>query len=148
MKVILLEDVKGVGKKGELINASDGHARNFLLPKKLAVEANAANLNELAQQKKSEENKRAKELEEAKTLAASIEEKDITIPVKIGENGKLFGSVTNKEIEAALAAQTGLSIDRKKISLLEPIKTVGEKKVAIKLHPKVSASLRVNIVQS
>lgn len=145
MNVILLEDIKGVGKKGQMINASDGHARNFLLPKKLAVEATKSNLNELEAKKKSEESKKQRELESAQALGKDISEKVIKIPVKTGDNGKLFGSVTNKEIASALEEQTGLQIDKKKIMVVDPIKTTGEKTVDIKLHPKVTARLTVYI---
>lgn len=147
MKVILLEDVKGVGKKGQLIDAADGHAKNFLLPKKLAVEANKANVNELEQKKKAEEHKRRKELEDAQALGQAISEKVIKIPVKIGENGKLFGSVTNKEIAAELLSQAGLQLDKKKIVVTEPIKSKGVKQVEVKLHPKVSVKLNIEIVE-
>ena len=145
MKVILLKDIKGVGKKGQLLNASDGHARNFLLPQKLAVEATKANLNEWEARKKSEAGKAQRELEAAQNLAQEIAEKTVVIPVKTGDNGKLFGSVTNKEIAAALTEQTGLSVDRKKIIVADPIKTIGDINIDIKLHPKVTARLAVSI---
>ncbi|MCL2853566.1 MAG: 50S ribosomal protein L9 [Defluviitaleaceae bacterium] len=145
MKVILLEDIKGVGKKGELINASDGHARNYLLPRKLAVEATKANLNELETKRKAQERRNQQELEAAMELAKKIESQPIEIKVKMGENGKLFGSVTSKEIADELKAQRGLDIDKKKISLSEPIKTSGEKTADVKLHTKVVAKLGINI---
>ncbi len=145
MKVILLEDIKGVGKKGQLINTSDGHARNYLLPKKLAVEATKSNINELEAKQKSMANKKEKEFEAAKALGDDISSKLVKIAVKIGDNGKLFGSVTNKEIASALEEQTGIIIDKKKIVIDEPIKTIGEKSVDIKLHPEVTAKLTVHI---
>ncbi|MCL2619110.1 MAG: 50S ribosomal protein L9 [Defluviitaleaceae bacterium] len=145
MKVILLENVQGVGKKGDLINASDGHARNYLLPRKIAVEATKANMHELETKRKAKEHKDQLELDAARELAASIEGKPISIKVRMGENGKLFGSVTNKEISEELKSQHGLDIDKKRISLSEPIKTSGEKTADIKLHPKVTAALKINI---
>ncbi len=147
MKVILLEDIKGVGKKGELLNASDGHARNYLIPRKLAVEATKTNLNELNLKQKSEEHKKEVELQAAKDLGQTLEQKTVKIAVKIGDNGKLFGSVTNKEIAAALEAQEGIKIDKKKITIVDPIKTVGEKEADIKLHPKVTVKLKVVVFE-
>jgi len=147
MKVILLQDIKGVGKAGELINASDGHARNYLLPRKLGVEATKANLHEYEMKLKAEEHKRQLELEAARELAKNIEEQTINIKVKMGENGRLFGSVTNKEIADALKEQCGLSVDKKKVSLNDPIKTSGEKTAEVKLHAKVSAKLKINIIE-
>ena len=147
MKVILLEDIKGVGKKGDLLDASDGHARNFLLPRKLAVEATKANLHELETKRKAQEHRKELELEAAKELAANIEAQPITIKVKIGENGKLFGSVTNKEIAEELNVHRGLDVDKKKITLPEPIKTSGEKTAEVKLHAKVTAKLTINITE-
>lgn len=147
MKVILLEDIKGVGKKDQIINANEGYAKNFLFPKKLAVEANKTNINRLDNIKKNEDAKKQAELEQAQALGKNIEAKTITIAVKIGENGKLFGAVTNKEISIALKEQTQIDIDKKKIILSEPIKTIGEKQVDVKLHPKVNAKLKVNITE-
>jgi len=147
MKVILLEDIKNVGKKGQLLEASEGYARNFLFPKKLAVEANKANLNEYDARQKSVAHKRQSDLEEAQALGKALEAKTVKIAVKMGENGKLFGSVTNKEIAAALAEQEGLNIDKKKINVTDPIKTVGEKKVDIKLHPDVTCRLTVLVTE-
>lgn len=148
MNVILLQDIKGVGKKGDLLNASDGHARNYLIPRKLAVEATKSNLNELELKQKSLENKRQQELLEAQELAKTLEEKVIKIEVKIGENGKLFGSVTNKEIAEALSKQAGINIDKKKIVLEEPIKNIGDITVGLKIHPKVTARLKVQIISN
>ncbi|MCL2699157.1 MAG: 50S ribosomal protein L9 [Defluviitaleaceae bacterium] len=145
MKVILLQDVKGTGKQGQLVEVSTGHARNFLLPKKMAVEATSANIAGLEQRKKTDEARRVKEFEEATALAGKLEEQTITVSAKVGENGKLFGSITNKEIADALEAQAGISIDRRKIVLEEPIKMVGEKIVEVKLHSQVSAKIKVEI---
>ena len=145
MKLILLEDVKGVGKKGDVINKSDGYAINFLIPKKLAVEATKSNINDLELKKKSEEKRQKEELEEAKRLGDELKDKVVKVSVKAGENGKVFGSVTNKEIAAALLQQTGIDIDKKKISFGEPIKMVGSRIVKIKLHPKVTIEMAVEI---
>lgn len=145
MKLILLEDVKSIGKKGQLINSSDGYAKNYLIPKGLAVEATSSNINTLEQKKKSEEKRKLEELESARELAKSLEDKKIDIKVKTGENGKLFGAVTNKEIGAAIEEQTGIKIDKKKISLDEPIKMVGRRHVTIKIHPQVNAEIEVVI---
>ncbi len=147
MKVILLADVKGTGKKGQLVNASDGYANNFLLPKKLAVAATNENINNLKLQKKAEEKKKAEELAAAKELGAKLAEKDIKVTVKAGENGKVFGSVTNKEIAAAIEAQTGLVVDKKKIVINDPIKMVGTRHVNIKLHPEVTVEVKVIITE-
>jgi len=146
MKVILLQDVKGVGKKDEIINAADGYVRNFLFPKKFAVEANKANLAALEKTQKATAAGKAKELEVAKELKALIESKTVTLALKTGGGDKLFGSVTNKELADALLAQTGLEIDRKKISIPETIKKLGEHKAEIKLHTDVVAALNVVIV--
>ncbi len=145
MKLILLEDVKGVGKKGDVINKSDGYALNFLIPKKLAVEATKSNINDLELKKKSEERKRKEELEEAKRLGDELKDKIVKVSVKAGENGKVFGSVTNKEIAAALLEQTGIEIDKKKIVIDEPIKIVGRRIVKVKLHAKVTVEMTVEI---
>jgi len=145
MKVILLQDVKGVGKKDQMIEAADGYARNFLFPKKLAVEATKANIASLESKKKSAEQTRVKDLEDARALKTALEEKTITIAQKTGEGGRLFGSVTNKEVAQALKDQEGIDIDRKKITIPEAIKKVGEYTADIKLHTDVSASLKLEI---
>lgn len=145
MKVILLQDVKGVGKKDQVINASEGYAKNFLFPKNLALEASTGNMKQLDNKKKAEEAKRQEELEAAKALCTEVEKLNVKVPVKIGENGKLFGAVTNKEIAAAIKEQFNMSIDKKKIVLADSIKTTGEKEVSVKLHPKVTAKLKVTV---
>lgn len=145
MKVILLEDIKGVGKKEQIVNASEGYAKNFLFPKNLALEATPNNLRQLENKKKAEEAKRQEELEACQALAAKINELTVKISVKTGDNGKLFGSVTNKEIGASLKEQFDIDVDKKKIVLNDAIKSVGEKTVDIKLHPKVTAKLKVMI---
>lgn len=147
MKVILLEDIKGFGKRGQLIEAADGHARNFLLPRKLAVEATKANMNILEAQRKALALQQQQELEAAQVLAKKIEASPVDICVKIGGSGKLFGSVTNKEVAEALKKQRGIDIDKKRVVLTEAIKTGGQKTAHIKLHQHVTASLFVNITE-
>ena len=145
MKVILLEDVKGVGKKGQILEAADGYARNFLFPKKLGLEANKANLTSLENQKRGEEQKRIRELENARALKTRLESMTLKVYVKTGEKGKLFGSVTNKEVEQAIKQQINLDIDRKKIILAEPIKSIGEKTVEVKLYQDITAKLKIDV---
>jgi large subunit ribosomal protein L9 len=145
MKVILLQDVKGVGKKDQIVNASEGYAKNFLFPKNLALEANNGNMKQLDNKKKAEAAKAQEELEKAQALAAEIEKFDVKVAVKIGENGKLFGAVTNKEIAAAIKEQYSMDIDKKKIVLADSIKATGEKEASVKLHPKVTAKLKVTV---
>lgn len=145
MKVILLEDVKGVGKKDQIIDANDGYAKNFLLPKKLAVLADKNNLTKMDNIKKMEDAKKQEEYDNALALGKEIESKTLKINVKLGSNGKLFGTVTNKEIASALKEQSNIEIDKKKIILSSPIKTLGEKEVTVKLHPKVSVTLKIAI---
>jgi large subunit ribosomal protein L9 len=147
MQVILLEDVKGIGKKGQVLNASDGHARNFLIPRKLAVEATKANMTELEQKRKSQEQRKIKEALDAQAMAEELKDKRVVLKVKTGESSRLFGSVTNKEIEAAIESQLGISIDRKRIVLSEPIKTLGERQVEIKLNAGTTARLTVSVEQ-
>lgn len=145
MEVILLEDVKSLGKKGEIVKVSDGYARNFILPKKLGLEATPKNLNDLKLQKAAEA-KRAKEiLEEAQALAATIAQKSITLKIKTGEGGRTFGSVSTKEIAQALKDQLSIDIDKKKLVLAEPLRSLGTFTVPIKLHQKVTAELKVKI---
>ncbi len=147
MKVILQENVKSVGKAGEVVEVSDGYARNFLLPKKLAIQADKASMNVLNQKNAKKERDEAKKLKSAKDLAAQLEEKGITVKMRAGANGKAFGSVSGKEIAQAALEQYGLEIDRKKIQLAEPIKSFGEFEVPIRLHPEVLAKLKVSIVE-
>ena len=145
MKVILLEDVKGVGKKDQIINAADGYARNFLFPKKLALEATKENLAILEAKKRGAETQRRKELEAAREMKALLESKTITIAQKTGEAGRLFGSVTNKEVAQHLLDQQGIDIDRKKIAIPETIKKIGEHTAEIRLHTDVTAYLKLLI---
>lgn len=147
MEVILLEDVKSLGKKGEIVKINDGYARNFILKKNLGMEATAKNLNDL-KLKQANEAKVAKELlEQAKDLAARVEEKFVTITIKAGEGGKIFGSVSTKEISAAVSSQLGLDLDKKKMQLAEPIKSLGTHIVPVRLHKDVIAQLTVKVIE-
>ena len=145
MKMILLQDVKSVGKKGDLINASEGYAKNFLLPRKLAVEATKSNLNDYELKQKAEAKRKQEELEKAQATAKELEDKVVTIKVKTGGNGKLFGSVTNKEVAEEIVKQTKLDIDKKKIVIPDAIKSLGTYNVNIKLHKDVTATLTVKV---
>lgn len=147
MKVILLQDVKALGKKGEIVNVNDGYARNFILPKKLGAEANNKNMNELRLQKKKEEKIAQELLDAAKGLADALESGSIKLSIKVGEGGKAFGSVSSKEIAQAVKEQKGLEVDKKKIVLKETIKVLGTHKVPVKLHPEVTAELKVVIAE-
>ena len=145
MKVILIEDVKSLGKKGELVNVNDGYARNYILAKKLGVEATPKNLNDL-KLKKANEEKRAKEIyEEAAAFAERLSKMEVNVSIKAGEGGKIFGSVSSKEIAQAAQEQLGVELDKKKMQLPSPIKSVGTRMVPIRLHPKVTAQLKVNV---
>ena len=144
MKVVLLQDVKGKGKKGELCNVSDGYARNFLFPKKLAIEADNAALNELKNREESAAHHKKEELQAAKEIAARLDGKTISITAKAGAGGKLFGSVTSKEIAAEIKAKLGIEIDRKKMNVAD-IKNFGEYTAEIKLHQGVTAKLTVKV---
>lgn len=146
MKVILLEDIKGVGKKDEVINSSDGYARNFLFPKKLAVEANNENMSKLKAKNDSKAYQKSVEKEEAQKIAEKLKGILLKIPVKTGENGKIFGSITAKEIADNLKEQYKIEIDKKKIDLKEPIKILGSFKVNIKLYEGVIGILKVQMI--
>ena len=143
MKVILLENVKSLGKKGEIVNVNDGYARNFILPKKLGVEATGKNLNDLKLQKNNEKKVAQENLDAAKELAAELSAGKVELAIKVGEGGRTFGSVSSKEIAVAVKDQMQLDIDKKKIQLKESIKSLGTHIVTVKLHPKVSAELKV-----
>ncbi|PWM31294.1 MAG: 50S ribosomal protein L9 [Clostridiales bacterium] len=145
MKVILLEDVKALGKKGQVVEVSDGYGKNFILKKKLGVEATNANMNDLKLQKAQEEKRAREQLEAAQNLAKELEEKSVVIPMKAGEGGRAFGSVSSKEIAAAYKEQCGMEIDKKKIQLPEAIKTFGTHEVSVKLHPQVTGKLYVKV---
>ncbi|MCU6698153.1 50S ribosomal protein L9 [Laedolimicola ammoniilytica] len=145
MKVILIEDVKSLGKKGQLVEVNDGYARNFILAKKLGLEATPKNLNDL-KLKKANDEKVAKEIyEEAKAFGERLKEMEVNVSIKTGEGGKIFGSVSSKEIAEAAKAQLGIELDKKKMVLPSPIKTLGTTLVPIKLHPKVTSELKVNV---
>lgn len=145
MQVILMEDVKTLGKKGDIVKVNDGYARNFLLPKKLGMEATPKNLNDLKLQKAAEEKRQREILAEAQALAKELEGKKVELTIKTGENGRTFGSVSTKEIAAALKEQFGFDIDKKKMQLADPIKNVGTYTVPVKLHAKVTAELTVRV---
>lgn len=146
MKVILKENIKGVGKKDEVINASDGYARNYLFPKKLAVEANAENMSKLNAKKASEDRKKELEKEDAKEIAKKLKEITLNIKVRAGENGKIFGGVTSKEISDNLEKQYKIKIDKKKIDLKENIKNIGVFNVEIRLYEGIMGKVKVNVV--
>ncbi len=148
MKVILLEDVKSLGKKGELVEVNEGYARNFILKKKLGLEATAKNMNDLKLKKANEEKVAKEQLEAAKVFAEELKEKVVTVSIKTGEGGRVFGSVSTKEIAAAAKAQLNLDIDKKKLNLQEPIRMVGTVIVPYKVHPKVTAELKVKVVEA
>lgn len=147
MKVILLEDVKALGKKGEIVNVNDGYARNFILPKKLGVEATGKNLNDLKLQKANEEKVAQQLLDDAKELAKKLEAGKVELSIKVGEGGRAFGSVSSKEIAIAVKEQMEYDIDKKKIQLKDAIKTLGTHSVPVKLHPKVTAELKVIVTE-
>ena len=145
MEVILMQDVKALGKKGEIVKVNDGYARNFILPKKLGMEATKQNLHELSTQKAAEEKKLRELLEEARNYAKKLEGLTIKVKIKAGEGGKTFGSVSTKEIAAAAKEQFGLELDKKKLLLNDPIKNAGSYTVPVKLHPQVTAELKVKV---
>lgn len=147
MKVILLQDVKSLGKKGDVVDVNDGYARNFVLPKKLGVEANGKNMNDLKLQKANEEKIAKEQLEAAQAFAAEMEKDEVVVSIKAGEGGKTFGSVSSKEIAVAYKQQCGKEIDKKKIQLPEAIKNFGVYEVGVKLHPKVTGKLKVKVTE-
>ncbi len=145
MKVILLQDIKGVGRKNEIINASDGYARNFLFKKNLAIEANIENMSKLNSQNEAKQYKKDVEKEAAKEIAKKLEKIILQIKVQSGEGGKIFGSVSAKEISENLQKQYNIVVDKKKIDLKEPIKTLGEKQVDVKLFEGVTGTIKINV---
>lgn len=148
MKVILLQDVKSKGKKGDIINVSDGYARNMLFPKKLGVEATTKNMNDLKLQNQHEEKVAQENLEAAQAFAKEIESKSVTVAIKVGEGGRVFGSVSAKEIAEAAKVQLGYDLDKKKMQLDSPIKSLGTTMVPLRLHPKVIAELKVIVKEA
>lgn len=148
MKVILLEDVKKLGKKGEIVEVSDGYARNFVLPKKLGVEANGKNMNDLKLQNANKEKIAKESLAAAQEMAQMMEKDQVVVSIKAGEGGRTFGSVSSKEIAQCYKEQCGREIDKKKIILPEPIKSFGVFEVGVKLHPKVTGKLKVKVTES
>ena len=148
MKVILLKDVKGLGKKGEVVNAKDGHARNFLLPRGLAEEANSSNMKELKEKEKSDKLKKEQELKEAKELAKKLSEVKVVIKTKAGENGRLFGSITTKDIGEILEKEHDIVVDRRKIEIDGGnIKSMGTTIADVKVYPSVSAKLKIQVTE-
>ncbi|MCQ2496375.1 MAG: 50S ribosomal protein L9 [Lachnospiraceae bacterium] len=145
MQVILLQDVNKLGKKGDIVKVNDGYARNFILPKKLGLEATDKNLKDLAIQKAEEEQRQQEILAEAKALGEQLSKKSISLELKGGEGGRTFGAITTKEIAAGIKDQHGIEIDKKKLVLPDSIKTAGAHKVGIKLHPKVTVEMEVKV---
>ena len=143
MKVILLQDEKKLGKKGDVVEVSEGYARNYVLPKKIGVEATSKNLNDLKLQKANADKVALEQLNDAKALAAVLAEKTVEVKMKAGEGGRAFGSVSSKEISEAAKKQLNLDIDKKKLQLPEPIRTLGVTQVPVRLHPKVTGTLKV-----
>ena len=144
MKLILLQDVKNLGKKGDLVEANDGYARNFIIPKKLGVEASPKNLNDLRQQKLNEEKHQAEILAEAENIASALNDKVVRLSIRVGKEGKVFGQISTKEIAEEVKKQFGLEIDKKKI-VSDSIKAAGTYKISVKLHPKVVGEFTVEV---
>lgn len=148
MKIILLQDEKKLGKKGDIIEASDGYARNYILPKKIGVEATAKNMNDLKLQKANDARIAQEQLDAAKALADELSSKQVIVKIKAGEGGRAFGSVSTKEIAAAVKEQHNLEIDKKKIQLPEALKNFGSYEVSVKLHPQVTGKLTVKVLEA
>jgi len=148
MDIILLEDVKSLGKKGDKVKVNDGYARNFILPKKLGIEATKKNINDLKLQKANEERIAKQIIEEAEAFKTQIEAKEVTVNIKVGKGGKIFGSVSTKEISEAVKEQLNLEIDKKKMQAANGIKALGTHSIPVKLHPKVTARLKVNVIET
>lgn len=148
MKVILTQDVKALGKKGQVIDINDGYARNYVLPKKLGIEANGVNLNDLKLKNANDEKVAKEQLEEARAFAKIMDGEEVVVSIKAGEGGRTFGSVSTKEIAAAYKQQCGKEIDKKKIQLPEAIKSFGVYEVSVKLHPKVTGKLKVKVTEA
>ncbi len=148
MKIILLEDVKSLGKKGQVIEASEGYARNYILPKKLGLEATPKNLNDLKLQNANNEKIAQEQYDAAVAFGKEMETKEVVVKMKAGEGGKVFGSVSSKEIVTAAKEQCGMEIDKKKVQMPEAIKAFGVYEVNVKLHPKVTAKLKVKVQEA
>ena len=146
MKVILKQDVKGLGKKDEIVNASDGYAKNYLIPRGIAVEATSGNVNETVNKQKAAADKKQRELDTAKEFASKLKDKSVVIKAKAGENGKLFGAIAGKDIADAIKKQYNIDIDKKKIVLDDPIKTLGDHTVEIKIYAGVAVDVNVSVV--
>lgn len=146
MKVILVSDIKNVGKKDDLIEVSDGYARNFLFPKKLAIEANNSNLSNLEYKKEQERQERVKKIEEFQQIARNLQGKEIIVKTKIGNNGKLFGAITSKDICNEINSRFNLNLDKKKISF-DPVKTLGNYPISIKMCPEVSVNMILKVIE-
>ncbi len=146
MKVILLQDVKKLGKKGEIMEVAEGYARNFLLPQKLAAQATSDTLNLLQQQKNAASDRQKRQLEEARLLATQLGKIEVKVPAKAGEGGKLFGAITTKDISDAAKAQHGIELDRRKMEIVVPIKNMGPASVVMKIHPEVTAEIKVLVI--
>lgn len=147
MEVILLQDVKSLGKKGDLVKVNEGYGRNYILPKKLGIEATSKNMNDLKLQKANQIKVAKEELEAAKAFAKDLEEKTVTVAVKSGEGGRIFGSISTKEIAKAAKEQLGMEIDKKKMSLDVPVKALGTYNVSVKLHKEVTGKLTVKVIE-
>ena len=148
MKIILLQDEKKLCKKGDIIEASDGYARNYILPKKIGVEATSKNMNDLKLQKANEDKRAKEQLDAAKALAADLESRQVVVKIKAGEGGKAFGSVSTKDIAEAYMSQHNIEIDKKKIQLQDGLKNFGAYEVPIKLHPQVTGKLNVKVTEA
>lgn len=148
MDIILLQDVKTLGKKGEIVSVNEGYARNFIMPKKLGIEATNKNKNDLKLQKANEEKLKQEQLEQAQAFAKELSDKSVEVKLKSGSDGRTFGSISTKEIAAAAKDQLGYDIDKKKMQLKDPIKSIGAYTVTIKLHPKVNGELTVKVVEA
>ena len=147
MKVILQKDVKNVGKAGEIVEVSEGYGRNFLLPRKLAVPATAANVNEAKQKAGSAAHRKAQEADESKLMAAQIAKVEVTIPVRVGDGGKLFGSVTGKDVAEALNREHGITVEKRKIALSTEVTGVGEYEAVIRVHPEMTSTIKVHVTE-
>lgn len=148
MKIILLQDEKKLGKKGDIIEASEGYARNYILPKKIGVEATPKNMNDLKLQKANSEKIAQEQLDAAKALATELESKVVVVKIKAGEGGKAFGSVSSKEVVVALKEQHNIEIDKKKLQLPESLKNFGSYELSVKLHPQVTGKLTVKVTEA